>query len=404
MPWWVDMGYPPFDEGRDGFPRTGQVIKHYRRQRRDEKGKVWTQSDLAHVLNIQKQAVIKMENHDTEIDTGRRKFLCEVLGIPPLLLSVRTLEEVLQEATKNGKVPDLTAIGSGTDGAIDVEEHQRYLTTAKTTYQHASQKGILENVNLRMDSLYRELPHMSSHERDQIHALLFDYHLLAAALLARKQEAGATVALRHIDRGTLFAHESSELQVACLLRKGHTLKEMGNFKETLVAFEAIQLHAKKIPDSLHAVSILYLAPILAKVGDKRTALSLIERAGEMTRTLPKDYTHCFDFSVQRYHLAHAEVLSSIGRNRDALDELALVQCKPVSWWQVHQNALEAQAYFNLGMHSIAVSCAEAALSSIKAFDSDQRHLAHVQAIHRQLCSSPYKNSPDVARLGYMLRS
>jgi hypothetical protein len=43
MVWWVDLGYPPFEEGKDGFPRTGQVVKHYRENKMNDTGNAWTQ-------------------------------------------------------------------------------------------------------------------------------------------------------------------------------------------------------------------------------------------------------------------------------------------------------------------------------------------------------------------------
>ena len=49
---WVDLEYPPFEEGKGGFPRTGQVIKYYRENKRDAQGRVWTQSRLAQELEI----------------------------------------------------------------------------------------------------------------------------------------------------------------------------------------------------------------------------------------------------------------------------------------------------------------------------------------------------------------
>jgi hypothetical protein len=60
--WWVVMDYPNFDEGLDGFPRPGQVTKHYRSLKKKEDGLPWRQADLAYVLGISEQEVRNMEN------------------------------------------------------------------------------------------------------------------------------------------------------------------------------------------------------------------------------------------------------------------------------------------------------------------------------------------------------
>ncbi|PZW18118.1 hypothetical protein EI42_06344 [Thermosporothrix hazakensis] len=37
--WWVKMGYPSFSAGKDGFPRPGSVLKHYRSLKKRKTGK-----------------------------------------------------------------------------------------------------------------------------------------------------------------------------------------------------------------------------------------------------------------------------------------------------------------------------------------------------------------------------
>jgi hypothetical protein len=52
MCWWSELGYPSFEEGKGGFPRTGQVVKHYRENKMDDAGRAWTQKRLAEVLDV----------------------------------------------------------------------------------------------------------------------------------------------------------------------------------------------------------------------------------------------------------------------------------------------------------------------------------------------------------------
>jgi len=104
MCWWIELGYPPFEEGKGGFPRTGQVIKHYREKKVDDAGHLWTQKKLAAVLDLTDKTIGEMENRDAFIDFDRRQRLCQLFDIPPCLLGIRTLAEidllVEQESTK----------------------------------------------------------------------------------------------------------------------------------------------------------------------------------------------------------------------------------------------------------------------------------------------------------------
>jgi transcriptional regulator with XRE-family HTH domain len=96
MVWWVKLGYPPFENDKGGFPRTGRVIRYYREHKRDDDGHAWTQSRLAGFLAVTEKAVWDIENRDANVDVDRRQRLSQCLDIPPILLGIRTREEILQ--------------------------------------------------------------------------------------------------------------------------------------------------------------------------------------------------------------------------------------------------------------------------------------------------------------------
>src|SRR5438874_1693884 len=57
---WRQQGLPAFDIGPDGFPRPGQIIRHFRQTKLKADGKPWTQRDLAQVLGKQELAMRDM--------------------------------------------------------------------------------------------------------------------------------------------------------------------------------------------------------------------------------------------------------------------------------------------------------------------------------------------------------
>lgn len=91
---WNEQGFPAFDTGPDGFPRPGQVIRHFRQQKLKENGKTWTQRDLAQVLGKRELAVREMELRDIGLnDITLRRFLAELFAIPSKLLGLAVLPE-----------------------------------------------------------------------------------------------------------------------------------------------------------------------------------------------------------------------------------------------------------------------------------------------------------------------
>ncbi|WP_052890374.1 hypothetical protein [Thermogemmatispora carboxidivorans] len=59
LSWWVELGYPSFEKGPDGWPRPGQVIRYYRRLKRRPDGRHWTQADLARARAVSMQSLCR---------------------------------------------------------------------------------------------------------------------------------------------------------------------------------------------------------------------------------------------------------------------------------------------------------------------------------------------------------
>ena len=106
--WWVERGYHRFECGKDGFPRPGQVVKCYRTLKVNDKGKPWTQKNLAQVLGVSEQAIRDLENRDTGMDSyNRRHFLADLFNIPYVLLGIVPLYEILEQQAAQRKFEDV---------------------------------------------------------------------------------------------------------------------------------------------------------------------------------------------------------------------------------------------------------------------------------------------------------
>ncbi len=83
--------YGPFNKQEDGFPNAGEVIRHYR------KLLGFSQIAFALLLDVQRQQVINMENHNqVPQNLSRRRVIADLLKIPPVLLSVGVIGSYLE--------------------------------------------------------------------------------------------------------------------------------------------------------------------------------------------------------------------------------------------------------------------------------------------------------------------
>src|SRR5579875_954895 len=156
--WWEAKGYYSFERGKDGFPRPGQVVKYYRKAKRKDNGKSWTQKDLAIALGISEQAVRDLENRDVGMDSyDRRRFLADLFAIPPMLLGIVSLEELLK-SKENKKLVMSQTNNAANKPVVDTAEYQQALLQFWGQNHSYMVQGALTDVLGRLDTLYRALP------------------------------------------------------------------------------------------------------------------------------------------------------------------------------------------------------------------------------------------------------
>jgi transcriptional regulator with XRE-family HTH domain len=409
---WVELGYPAFAVGRDGFfPRTGQVIKHYRAQKADQKGKPWTQRLLAQTLGLTDQAVWDLENKDIGMDFDRRQFLSDLFGIPPVLLGIITIEEIgalVEEHRAAHKAPAVLPTPPKTKPRllIDVQEYTALLEGDWTTFISDPTHLCMSNVASRMDALYRELPHVR--DKKPIQELLCRYHDFVANVL--RDQGKYDEASQHCNKARPFAKflNRDDLKALVLYELGSTLRPVDRLEEALSNYEKALCYEKRLPHNLLGCLLLDTGHAQAEAAQtkeqRREAIAFVDRAADLLRGNWNEADPYFlNFDRDRYHLTRSASLLEVSRNRDAIGELKLV--KPSSLdprRQAQAFIYEAQAHFNLGSYDRVVDLAESGLLIVQAINS-QVIIARVEKLSRQLKESPYQGSSDVARLEYRLR-
>jgi len=411
--WWVELGYHSFAQGRDGFfPRTGEIVKHYRRLKMDTKGKPWTQRRLANALGVETdQTIWDLENKDTGMDFHRRQFLSKLLAIPPILLGIRTVNEIEQLVEQQRKASTVmvvvsTPIATSRKLTIDVEEYTDLLDNYLKTFINNPAQISITNIVLCIDGLDRELPRVR--DKKPIQELLCRFHDLVACILGDQQEYDE--ALVHLEKALQFAQllNDDELKVLVLHDYGIILWKAGRPGEALKRYQEARRYEQRLPDNLRGALLLETGStkaLVASTPDKKdAAIALIDQVGNIVRSNRKEADPYFlDLNLDRYHLTRSRSLIAVGRNRDAIEEIGLVKGGPeYPHRQAEKDIYQAQALTNLGKYPEATPLATSGLIVAQEIDS-KVNIALVERMYKKFPRDLFKHDDDVARLEYLLR-
>ncbi len=405
MYWWIALGYPDaFDLGKDGvFPRSGQVLKYYRERKMDEKHKPWTQSKLATTLGVTETMIRNIENKDAAMSFERRQFLSNLFGIPPILLGIVTKEQIDTLLEEKGITLAAPHQRPTPQKSLDIKAYRKQLTGLWNTYRSTGKHTSVSTALASINTLYNELPH-ASHEQSQIQVLLCDYHQFVGILFCERST--YEVATEHFDKAARFA-DLDEQQALVSQRRGLTLWKANRIDEALLDFEAAWQFEKKLPNNIRGSFILEAERARASRArtrqEKTRVIKALDLVGKMIRAgQQEEDPHLTQLDLSCYHLYKSSALIAMGWNKEALEELDLIRGFPgYLLRQVYHDILQAQAYANTGKFSSAASLAESALIAAQEVNSVV-NIARIAAIYRQLKQSPYSDSPNVARLEYLL--
>ena len=405
--WWISMGYPEFEAGEDGFPRPGQVTKHYRYLKKRGDGQPWTQRDLAYVLGISENEVRNMENRDRGFSLERRRFLAHLLNIPPILLGVVTLEQIEQMLAQQQAALPTRAIASTKRVMVDLEQCRQALTGYwEANHAHSAQQAIPDMRNW-IALLNDELPFVTGKEKRERYELLISYHRLIANILRDYLSFDDAVAHLNIALELAKVGESKELQALILHSRALTLQEQGNLDAARVdGAQALSLVRSHPASPLYGTIALEAGHIQAKTArdeaDRTKALKTIDEAESLARAGYSEDLHFLKLDEVRYHLSRGSALIAIGWNKDAITELSMVEDNPAALRRsAYRDILLAQAYASKGDYAYAAALAAPALQTVKEINS-QVNITRVAALYARLKNSPFKNDPEVERLAWLL--
>jgi tetratricopeptide (TPR) repeat protein/transcriptional regulator with XRE-family HTH domain len=406
--WWVKQGFPMFDADPDGFPRPGQVIRHFRQRKLKADGKPWTQRDLAQVLGKQELAIRDLELRDIGLnDISRRRFLTHLFDIPPLLLGLAAVPQQYNTSRQSASIPAPTALSVSKH--IDLEEVRDKLT-GFWTKNVCDPQDVLMPIDSLLKKLYERYPTTASHERLEVVTALCELHIHASNIL--RDRGRFSKSLEHLnktqDLNTIL--QEPELQADVLYRRGGVYLEKREIALALDDYHAAEQVLPNVSAPLQAAVLLETALSEARIAtsqqQRTAALKKLDRAGHLIRVehteLGRESWPYLNVDIGRYHLDRSATLIAIGIPQEALRELDLLSASTLGGRRlVYQLILQAQAYFGLKEYVQAALLAEEALPLASKVRS-RVNLERIKALYKNLQQTPFQNNPEVGRLGYLL--
>lgn len=391
----------------------GQIVRAYRRKKRDSDGKRWSQSDVAQALDITERSVRAMENDNTGLDSlSRREALVRLLGIPPLLLGLDLSRSLFNGTKQEALAPAISQKAWQNEEkllqyqALVPQYRDAYLTASSKTGQFT----LLGKVEEAIASVRQMAPYLKSDQQPLVPELLCHYHGLASSL--EDNLGNPQVALSHSTLAVTVAQSMNQqdLLAAALYWRGFDKWNKGDVSsaagdvQSAISFTSgrdVQLKAMVLLEAGHFLSY--------NVQERVETLQVhqyLDQAEYLVHQKSFDQDIAFvRLDKGRFHIGKAATLLQLRRFTDTLDELdraerltTAEQLRRRAWIDV----LRAKTYFAQGDADFATEQALTTLPICMQIHS-RRNIADIAQLCSDLKQSSYGASPDVARLDLMLQ-
>jgi tetratricopeptide (TPR) repeat protein len=347
--------------------------------------------------------------HDNTVPeaVSRRRAIAGMLGIPAALLGLISVEELtsLQAAIANS-----TTRNTPPSTTIIIQKYQQSLRLYWELYFTSSAYDLLDEITSSIRYL-RTASSEASRHRDQLIELICRYDQLAGHITRDQRDYSTAFAYANRAVKTAMSIGSNELIASALLRRAFISFDQKNYADAMRDLDAALPYAKHTSTPLKGF-ILQVAGhahghLTTSSTDITQAMRLLDQAGSIARQSNLEDDQSFvKFNPGWYHSERAETLIALNRPNDALDELdraedLLGPSQPRRLAYI--NIFRARAYTQKGEFTIATALAESAFTTSRAVKS-KHNISHIEEIYQQLSNSKYGNSPQLARLQYLLTS
>jgi transcriptional regulator with XRE-family HTH domain len=398
----------------DGFPIAGRIIELFRLR------KGWSQRDLARKLGISNVMVHKIENKNSEISLERRRLLCKLLDIPPILLGLGTVEQLHEFFREDESVKhdthannEKSPIYTHHDAQMNVNRYNKVLQQYHQTTFTLSGLSLLGEIEVILHMLMKDTGNTKNmQEKKQFLILQWEFHRLAAVIYADFKY-NMVNAMRHMNSALSVA---SQLHDANLLANTYahiaaleTLQ--GNVFLARPHIDAALSHLKNASDMMkcdtYALAARLYHTSAQDYGDVAKARSFIELSQGMSSDGIHNDGRYTPIGIDTFRCQRTQIDTylKIKKASDAmsiLDDIETSIPHGALRRMGRQVLYRAECYVLLKYPSVAIECLSEAFSIYKEI-GEHIKIKHIGETLQQIKNSSYGNSPDVQALDMTLR-
>jgi hypothetical protein len=451
--YWGEGGqYGPYAAQEDGWPNAGEVMRDYRERKglkaeefacmyseelkklgkQNKKGKQGQQGKVTGnwILNMEKQNIVPT-------DISRRRIIARLLGIPPVLLGLASLEHVVMQPQNEATAMTKARPTALQKISMDITPYRRNVQVALHLHRTSQAQDLLNDINADLRDLEGLVSQAQGDFLYHVGELLIGNDLLATKI-AKDQgrfshayayaNAAVRMTKRLKDDELLAAAKYTrgcvklEWGLASLLLHGRLHIDTEKVVSALSDFQAILDLATSrqglIHPQLHGFTLLQLSRAQSALKHNiPNALLLADQASELIgrEAIDEPFTRLLVTGTLSglhkggYHLVKAGILNAAGLPGKAISELnTLKQLTEQTYRQdetrnqVWIDITLAEALMGVEEYGEATYKARGALITCHAINSVQ-NVATLVAIYSRLLTSSYKTAAEVKELGDMLR-
>jgi tetratricopeptide (TPR) repeat protein len=426
--WGANGEYGPFSKQEDGWPHAGEVIRYYRRQLGMSAEKLATLYGERIGTPVTARWILKMEQQGkVPMDITKRRIFVKLLKIPPFLLGLAALEQFPQ-TPKEIALPKQSLSAS-----FDVERQNEDAHLLWKLHYAQSAHDAFNLVLANIHSLVSQQQMAKGSFARHLCELLNSHYRLAATI--QRDRGNFAEAYTFANESVRWAKEmGSDPYVLQLLaasqytrgvvnfawgvfgsqaKQGNVLAQRDKIEAALADFErALKWASSPLKGILYSEMARAKALISTSLSEITISLRLLEKAEQFVDIDSSDdfYTQILlnadirGLDKRRLLLGRAKTFLALQRPGKTREELAVMDrltsgshTRRRAWTHI----LSAQASFDLGDFATAIDETVNAFSDCKSANS-VTHLARVNELYAQICTSPYKNDSRIKRLGRLL--
>jgi transcriptional regulator with XRE-family HTH domain len=390
-----------FEMGKDGFPNPGKVIRYYREKmtytdQRTGIEKHWTQADLAEMLNLTEVMVNLMEKKNKGLDSiERRRTLATLLKIPPILLGLGSLDDIVSGVT------GVTVASNKTQHSKINENDILMYENAYNAYSSLFRQGLTSSNIVAIEEWTKRLSETINNgvkDKKTLLRILWYFETLCEKVYT-SDFLDYTIALKHNNNALEIACllEDTDLKAASMyngavswLRQGRTIlsgqcvEQAINLDCSKQAKGALYMLAGKVCTSSNLMAQKYLEMSEKCIGVSTEKCSV---GFSKANFLIGKSTYLMGVNRQAKAIETFEEVKTGNKRLKTYIDLSIVRC------YVEQKKPE---------YDHAISLLQQIVSSVHE-TRIQWHMNMIESLYTKLQTSSYGKSPDVADFGMLLR-